>query len=94
AVSIVWDAEGKLRTGTAPTEAGFAPFAAGERFRRALSGESQVLLPQDVEPFAGPDWCGANRSLMGVLAPLRDATKTVGVIFVGSPSMITEFTRR
>jgi hypothetical protein len=94
AVSIVWDAEGKVRTGNAPAEAGFAPFAAGERFRRALAGESQVLLPQDVEPFAGPDWCGANRPLMGVLAPLRDATKTVGVIFVGSPSMITEFTQR
>ena len=94
AVAIVWNAEGKVVAGESAAPEALASFAAGERFRRALSGESAVLLPHQCEAFAGPNWCGAGKPLMGVLAPVRGESKPIGVLFVGSPSMITEFTRR
>ncbi|MGC3969198.1 MAG: serine/threonine-protein kinase [Pirellulales bacterium] len=93
-VAVIWDASGKTRAGNSPQESGFASFAAGDHFRHALSGKSAVLLPQHVESFAGADWCGVGRPLMGVIAPLRDDDAVVGVLFVGSPAMITEFTQR
>lgn len=94
AVAIVWSAEGKVVFGDAAEPEGLASFATGEGFRRALSGESAVLLPNQCEAFAGPNWCGAGKPLMGVLAPIRGEGKPIGVLFVGAPSMVTEFTRR
>jgi len=94
AVAVIWDAQGKRRAGPSPVEASFASFAAGERFTQALDGRSSLLLPHQVQLFAGADWYGAGRPLMGVLAPLRDDKQVRGVLFVGAPSMITEFTKR
>ena len=61
---------------------------------KVVAGESTVLPPHQCETFAGPNWCGAGKPLMGVLAPIRGESKPIGVIFVGAPSMIAEFTRR
>lgn len=94
AVVIVWNAEGKVVAGESAAPEALTSFAAGERFRRVLAGESTVLLPHQCEAFAGPDWCGAGKPLMGILAPIRGDGKPIGVLFVGAPSMITEFTRR
>ncbi|MBA4017160.1 MAG: hypothetical protein C0483_08310 [Pirellula sp.] len=94
AVAVVWNADGKVVIGESTAREGLTSFAAGERFREALAGKSSILLPHQCEAFAGSQWCGAGKPVMGILAPIRGESKSIGVIFVAAPSMISEFTRR
>lgn len=94
-VVVAWDAEGRTRFGKQDRAKHSVVAANLIVVERVRDGRSAVLPPHHCEPFAGPEWLGAGRALMGVAAPVRDeAGAVIGALFVGAPSMIADFTER
>jgi eukaryotic-like serine/threonine-protein kinase len=64
------------------------PALQGE-LRRVLGGESHVYLPHRCRVFAGNNWFGLNKPMVGAIAPVvGDGGQIFGAFFVASPARL------